>query len=159
MDIEVKSIKLPNTVQTGKVLNVNESDIIDFKSFLENKNIPINLVEKILIPIDMIKDEISNTKAFNKLIHSISNNYEHLLENENNRGCWADEKCTIDELMWSIYGIVVDCNNADKYYTIATIMIEDGKYTIEKIISILESAKTKSSDELDEIIESLYIKN
>ena len=154
-----KDVKEVDKDLMNKVLNVNESDIIDFKSFLENKNIPINLVEKILIPIDMIKDEISNTKAFNKLIHSISNNYEHLLENENNRGCWADEKCTIDELMWSIYGIVVDCNNADKYYTIATIMIEDGKYTIEKIISILESAKTKSSDELDEIIESLYIKN
>lgn len=57
MDIEVKSIKLPNTVQTGKVLNVNENNII------ESTDVNVNDVKLAISDVTDLKQRVSTLET------------------------------------------------------------------------------------------------
>ena len=57
MDIEVKSIKLPNTVQTGKVLNVNENNII------ESTDVNVSDIKSAITDVTDLKQRVSTLET------------------------------------------------------------------------------------------------
>lgn len=57
MDIEVKSIKLPNTVQTGKVLNVNENNII------ESTDVNVSDIKSAISDVTDLKQRVSTLET------------------------------------------------------------------------------------------------
>ena len=57
MDIEIKSIKLPDTVKTGKVLNVNENNII------ESTDVNVSDVKSAILDVTDLKQRVSTLET------------------------------------------------------------------------------------------------
>ena len=118
-----------------KYKELNPQTIRDYSNFLDVKDVPKNIVEKIIIPVELIDKELKNKKAFKKFIIILADNYETLIKNENRRMCFLDEKYTIEDILWTLYEKTLDKNkNIDEIYQRVSYMISSQKYNIKSII-------------------------
>ena len=72
-----------------------------------------------------------------------------LIEKENQRLCWDDEKSSISDILWQLYEICLYNNeNTDKICEIITIMATSNQYSINQILEFINEKKDANKDDL-----------
>lgn len=130
-------------------------DIDNVQKYMQKTNMAVNISEKIEIPINLIRDELENKLTFSKLVKSIVDNCEILIENENKRYCWKDEKCSLEDLFWELYDITLNCKSKNDLYEILTIMSLSKEYSIKQMIDFLFENKYSNTEILNQIKQDL----
>ena len=122
-------------------------DITNYKEFLYSKDLPNNIVNQMLQPIDMTVREIEDKTYFNKMLYSLIQNADTLTEKENARGLWPDDMVQLPEFLWQIYGLVLDNKNiSDELFKTVTLMTESKKYSLKEMTDVLTAVSAESID-------------
>ena len=137
--LEISKKKESNTKKYINFLNkiykkIENFKIIDYQNFLINKNIPQNILKKIIIPTELIANELKDKTDFHKLLNILLNNYDNLIHKENLRGCFADERCSIEDILWTVYEKALKNGNIDELCKRVSYMVYSREYNIKAII-------------------------
>ena len=118
---------------------ISSGNIRNYNKFLILKEIPENIIEKTLIPIELIDKELKNKKDFNKFVNTLFDNYETLIQNENRRGCFADEKYSLEDILWTLYEKVLAKKNISNTCREISYMIISKDNNIKSITDYISS--------------------
>ena len=143
-----------------KIKQIPNVNISDYKDFFRQKDMSINEIENIILPVSMINKEIKNKTAFDKMLYSLTEHLETLREKENKRMLWKEDTVQTDEFLWQIYGLIVnnDVNTNDLFNSLI-LMLESEKYSLKDISDFLETQKSKPIDYKKLSQELLYNKD
>ena len=127
-----------------KIKQIPNINISDYHDFFGQKELSINEIENIILPVSMINKEIKNKTAFDKMLYSLTEHLETLREKENKRMLWREDTVQTDEFLWQIYGLIVnnDVNTNDLFNSLI-LMLESEKYSLKDISDFLETQKRK----------------
>ena len=143
-----------------KIKQIPNINISDYHDFFGQKELSINEIENIILPVSMINKEIKNKTAFDKMLYSLTEHLETLREKENKRMLWREDTVQTDEFLWQIYGLIVnnDVNTNDLFNSLI-LMLESEKYSLKDISDFLETQKSKPVDYKKLSQELLYNKD
>ncbi len=143
-----------------KIKQIPNINISDYHDFFGQKELSINEIENIILPVSMINKEIKNKTAFDKMLYSLTEHLETLREKENKRMLWREDTVQTDEFLWQIYGLIVnnDVNTNDLFNSLI-LMLESEKYSLKDISDFLETQKSKPIDYKKLSQELLYNKD
>ena len=114
--------------------------IKDYNSYFTLNDVPTNIVEKIITPMELINNELKYSNDYNKFISIFVENFEALIKNENMRGCFLDEKYAVEDILWMIYEKAIAKNkNTNEILRRVSYMISSKEYNIKSIIDYLNN--------------------
>ena len=114
---------------------VGNIKIENYREFLLSKDIPQNVIDKIIIPTELISNELKNKNNFHRLLHILSTNYDNLVKKENARGCFSDERFSVEDILWTLYEKVLNNGNIDELCKKISYMINTNEYNIKAIVA------------------------
>lgn len=148
--------KKDNFQLINKVKNIPSPKIKSWEDYLESTQLPANAVREIITPIKLIADEIENITMFTKMLQSISENFDKLVQKENLRYCWADEKATFSDILWELFDTALNNKYVNKHFEIITIMSEAGKFNFNQMLDKVMQSKNATEEHLVLIIKDLF---
>ena len=143
-----------------KIKQIPNINISDYYDFFRQKDMSINEIENIILPVSMINRETKSKIAFDKMLYSLTEHLETLREKENKRMLWREDTVQADEFLWQIYGLIVnnDVNTNDLFNSLV-VMLESEKYSLKDISDFLETQKSKPTNYKKLSQELLYNKD
>ena len=149
------NVRRKNNKLIEKINNLDNTKIDNFYNYMLEKDIAKNIVEEIYIPLELIEKEIDN-KYFNKFSRSLINNIDKLIDQENKKCIWNEDRSSVGDLLWTIYEISLNKNNVNEFLEIATIMIESNNFSLTNIIEKLEQNINSKKHVLKDLEKELY---
>ena len=148
-------VKQKNDKLIIKMKKLDDAKIDDFYNYMLEKDISKNIIEEIGLPLELIEKEV-DSKYFYKFSRSLLNNVDKLIEEENKKCIWSEDRSSISDLLWVIYEISLNKNNVNEFLEIATIMIESNNYSLTNIIEHLKQNFHSKKSILKKLEEDLY---
>lgn len=148
-------VKQKNDKLIIKMKKLDDAKIDDFYNYMLEKDISKNIIEEIGLPLELIEKEV-DSKYFYKFSRSLLNNVDKLIEEENEKCIWSEDRSSISDLLWVIYEISLNKNNVNEFLEIATIMIESNNYSLTNIIEHLKQNFHSKKSILKKLEEDLY---